>query len=117
MGVVLSSPVIQSTQPIEAETVQTTESTAGAVESPLDACPEEMPSEHNHATEMTQSTAVNNGATAEGGATNGPLLAVASAPMARSSRYILISDISRSQLICNLVIEKNWMKLLNMVIR
>ena len=99
VGVVLSSPVIQSSQPIEAESVQTTEST-GVVESSVSMPTEEVSSESNHVTEMTQSAAVNNGAALESGATSGAFLAT-STPMGRSSRYVLISDISRSRLIRN----------------
>ena len=73
VGVVLSSPVIQSTQPIETEPVQTTKST-GVVESTINTRTEEVPSESNHVTEMTQSTVVNNGAAAESGGTNGAFL-------------------------------------------
>jgi hypothetical protein len=116
VGVVLSSSVIQSTQPIEAESVQTTEST-GVVEASVNMRAEEVSPESNSVTEMTQSTAVNNGATAESGANSGALLTATSTPMARSSRYVLISDIFRSRLILNLVIERNWTKLLIMVIK
>ena len=37
--------------------------------------------------------------------------------MGRSSRYVLISDISRSRLTSDLVIERNWTKSLIMVIK
>jgi len=88
VGVVLSSPVIQSTPPIEAESVQPTESTAGAVESPVRARTEEMPSESNDATEIMQPTAVDNGAAVESGAASGPFLVLTSTAMGRTSRYI-----------------------------
>jgi hypothetical protein len=90
IGVVLSSPMIQPTQPV-IETEQSAETTNSSdVDTPMIVQTENVPipSHSNNVNEPTTSTG-------DKGVTNNAFLTVSSAPVGRSSRYVLISDISR----------------------